>query len=203
MLALLASIRLRATMDRKKPIVHGMSPIMNTKSHALPESDGTSDLINQVHKARKNLEENKSKSHAVLRAIKAMEIIAQERLERADQEKVKVSEIADRQIEETMRQIRSIVGSFSHETQNAPKPWLDKISEFTQQINSAAANSPLAQRQRRFVNSVGKGDCVYVLSLNCQGYVQKIRRKKQTIILLINGKEVEVPFTQIWPAKKI
>ena len=132
-----------------------------------------------------------------------MEVITRERLERAQQEKAKVTEIADRQIEETMRRIRRLVGAFSHEMQNAPALWLDKISEFTQQINLAAANSPLAQRQQRFINSVGKGDSVYVLSLNCEGSVQKIRRKKQTFILLINGKEVEVPFTQIWPTKKV
>ena len=55
-----------------------------------------------------------------------------------------------------------------------------------------------------FVNAdaviVGKGDTVYVMALDREAIVQRISRKRQMMVLLMDAKQVQVPFTEIWEA---
>ena len=81
--------------------------------------------------------------------------------------------------------------------QNAPKPWTQTAAEFLQQIEQAAQSTTLARRRAEFVESVRTGDRVCVMPFKRPGIVQRIRRKRRIMTVLLDGKQAEVPFTQI------
>jgi hypothetical protein len=108
---------------------------------------------------------------------------------------------ANAEIERSMHKVRAILNDYLTEAQNAPKPWNELAETLRKQIAEAAADTTLARRQASFAETVQTGDTVFVMSFNRIGTVLKIRRKKQTFALLIEGKQVEVPATDIYPAK--
>ena len=143
-----------------------------------------------------------------------MYVLADQRLRRTEAERNILMHQADAEIDKSMCKVREILKEYHTEAQNAPKPWNERAEKLQQQIAeiaaatavrqaTAASNAAttLAQRQTQFVETVQTGDTVYVMSFNRTGTVLKIRRKKQTLVLLIEDKQVEVPATDIYPAE--
>jgi len=130
-----------------------------------------------------------------------MYVLADQRLRRTEEERNIIMHQADAEIDKSMRKVREILKEYHTEAQNAPKPWNERAEKLQQQIAEAAAATTLAQRQAQFVETVQTGDTVYAMSFNRTGTVLKIRRKKPTLVLLIEGKQVEVPATDIYPAE--
>ncbi|MBN1844728.1 MAG: hypothetical protein JW810_03525 [Sedimentisphaerales bacterium] len=161
--------------------------------------DQVGELINQVQSLRADAEQKRQRARQILQAVRAMHLLADQRLRRTDEERRQVFSQADEQIEQVLRQVRQAAVTLLHEMQNAPKPWSERAVEFAGQIQRAAAQSPLARRQADFVETVRTGDSVYALPLAAVGVVCKIRRAKGTMILLLAGKEAEVAFGDIWP----
>ena len=158
------------------------------------------ELFNQMQRIRQESEENRIKTQATLERAKALLILASERAERIAQERSKLKEQSDREIDESMNKIRKLMNEFARDTQNAPKPWDERVKEFKQKIDLAAAGMPLAARQAKFIENVRKGDTVYVMALDREAIVQRISRKRQMMVLLMDAKQVQVPFTEIWEA---
>ena len=104
---------------------------------------------------------------------------------------------ANRQIDKSMTQVRRIAADFARQMQNAPKPWTQTADQFLQQIELTAQSTTLAQRRAEFVESVRTGDRVSVTPFKRSGIVQRIRRKRRIMTVLLDGKQIEVPFTQI------
>ena len=85
---------------------------------------------------------------------------------------------------------------------NAPKPWSEHAEQLIKEVNDAAQSTPLAVRQAKFAQSVHKGDTVYVIPFKRNGIVDKINQKRRTVRILIEGKQVQVRFDQIWEAQE-
>ena len=177
-------------------VIHHARSLLNRRK------DRTSDLINQVQATRAHAEEKRKHAQALLKAAQGMYILTDQRLQRSETERAKLMDQANAEIEKTLRKVRDILNDYMTEAQNAPKPWNELAETLRKQIAEAAAGTTLARRQAQFVKTVQTGDTVYALSFNRTGTVLKIRRKKQTLVLMIEGKQVEVPATDIYPAKK-
>jgi len=176
-------------------VIHHARSLLNKRK------DRTSDLINQVQATRAHAEEKRKHAQTLLKAAQGMYVLADQRLRRTEAERNIIMHQADAEIDKSMRKVREILKEYHTEAQNAPKPWNERAEKLQQQIAEAAAATTLAQRQAQFVETVQTGDTVYAMSFNRTGTVLKIRRKKQTLVLLIEGKQVEVPATDIYPAE--
>ncbi len=160
--------------------------------------DGSAELINQVQATRESAEENRKESERVLESAKGIQHLASERLERAGKEQAELMNRADKEIDREMRKIRSVTNEFVRTMQSAPKPWSQKCLDFAKTIENTAASTPLAKRQAEFIETIHTGDTVYVIPFKKEALVQRIRRKKSKMMVLLDGMQVDVPFTDIW-----
>lgn len=163
--------------------------------------DGSSELINEVQLSRQEAQKKRSQAQTLLDAAKGMNILAAERLEQTALERAGLTKQANREIEKTMREVRALVNEFSIRMRNMPKPWNERVEEFTRLIYETAAGTPLAARQAEFVAKVRKSDSVYIAMFRRNAVVLKIHRKRKTMIVLMDDKQAEVPFADIYEAR--
>ncbi len=60
-----------------------------------------------------------------------------------------------------------------------------------------ASGTALAQRHADFIASLRRGDSVYVVPFKREGIVERIRRSRGTIVVLVDSKEVEIPVREV------
>ncbi|MHC4060570.1 MAG: endonuclease MutS2 [Planctomycetota bacterium] len=161
------------------------------------EADDTSDLINQVQTTRQAAEQKRSEAEAMLEEAMQTRTQAAEQLARAREEGVRLSRQADKQIDESVRKVRRLVEDFAAEMRNAPKTWSERTEALADKVSLAAASTPLAVRHTKFIESLRRGDGVYVIPFKREGIVYRIHRKRQTITVFVEGKQVETPFAEI------
>jgi len=177
--------------------------IKKAKSLIQRDPDGTSELINQVQTTREDAEQKRSDAQEILDEAKKLHGQADERLDQLKHQERMVTEQANREIDKSMTNVRTIVGDFIRQMQNAPKPWSEHLEELHQQIVRAAASTPLAIRQAEFIKTLRKGDTVYVIPFRRNGIVDRINQNRRTITLLLEGKQLRISFTEVWePDKK-
>jgi len=161
------------------------------------DADGTSELINQVQATRADAERKRRRAQRLLDQARQLRAKARAELERLDRRHKLLAEQADNQIDKSMSQVRQLVDDFSRRMQNAPKPWRQYADELCRQIEHAAASTPLAARQAEFAQQVRKGDRVYVVPFGREAIVLRTNRKRKRFSVLLEGKQLEVPFSQV------
>ncbi len=161
------------------------------------ESDGTSELINQIQATREDAEEKRSEAQSILDEAHAVRSEATERLQRIEEEGKRLRKQADHEIEDSMQAIRRVVEEFAAEMHNAPGVWSQKAKSLSERVIELAAGTPLAQRQADFIATLRRGDSVYVVPFKREGIVERIRKSRQTIVVFVDSKEVELPFRDV------
>jgi DNA mismatch repair protein MutS2 len=172
--------------------------VINQASSLLEtESDGTSELINQIQATREDSERKRSEAQSLLDEAQAVRVRADETLQRVEEEGRRLHAQADQEIDSSMQAVRRVVEAFAAEMQNAPGLWQQKAKDLAGKIGELAAGTPLAQRQADFVESLRRGDSVYVIPFRREGIVERIRRKRGTIEVLVDSKQVEVSCAEV------
>ncbi len=161
------------------------------------ESDGTSELINQVQAIREEAERKRSASQSALDEAKEMRGRMRKRLARVRDQQRRLQGQADHEIDRSMRAVRGLMVAFATEMQNAPQTWTRRIAEVVERISELAASTPLAVRHAEFIETLRRGDSVYVVPFKREGVVERIRRKRETIVVFLDSKQVEVPFQDV------
>ncbi len=127
------------------------------------ESDGTSDLINQIQATREDAERKRSEAQSLLDEAGVARSEAAERLQRVEDEGRRLRGQADREIDTSMQAIRRLMEEFAAEMQNAPGTWSQKAQDLAGKVAELAASTPLAQRHAEFIGALRRGDTVYVV----------------------------------------
>jgi len=161
------------------------------------EADGTSELINQIQAIREDAERKRTEAQSLLDEAKAVRSDARERLRHVEEEGRRLKEQADREIDETMQAVRRLVAEYAATMHNAPNPWSGKAHELAENVADLAAGTPLAQRHAEFIASLRRGDSVYVTPFRREGTVERLRKSRGTIVVLVDSKEVELPFQEV------
>jgi DNA mismatch repair protein MutS2 len=161
------------------------------------ESDGTSQLINQIQAIREDSESKRSAAQTSLDEALQVRTRLRDRLARVRDQEQRLHEQADREIDEAMKTVRDVVDAFMAGMRNAPQTWSRKAEELAERVGELAAATPLAQRHAQFIEGLRRGDSVYVLPFRREGVVERLRQKRQTVVVLVNSKEVEVSFQEI------
>jgi len=161
------------------------------------ESDGTSELINQIQATREDAEQKRSKAQSILDEADATRSEAAERLRRAEEEGRQLRKQADREIDDSMQAIRRVIEEFAAGMQNAPAAWSQKAKTLAERVTELASGTAMAQRHADFIAALRRGDSVYVVPFRREGIVERIRKSRQTIVVLVDSKEVEVPFREV------
>ena len=161
------------------------------------EADGSTELINQVQMTREASERNRTETQKVLDDAKRLQTHASEELSRARDEGQRLKNQADEQIDESMRQVRRLVEDYMGQMQNAPKTWKDRTNEFAERVTDVAASMPLAVRHAQFMEGLSAGDCVYVIPFKREAIVERIRRNRRIVVVLMEGKQLQVSFEDI------
>ncbi len=159
-------------------------------------------LFSQVQALRVQTEEKHQQTHALLEQAKAVQRVALERLEVSKQQQAKLQQRADEEIQQTMLQVQKLCDQYTIEMQNAPKLWKDTGEAFIKQLSQQVSQTNLAQRQAAFLEKVSAGDRVYVDCFSKNAVIEKIRRKKESAVVLIDGKQLEVPLKELWQAMR-
>jgi DNA mismatch repair protein MutS2 len=172
--------------------------IDKAKTMLSANADNAGELINQVQSAREDAERKRINAQQMLDDAERLRKLASERLAEAQRQQKILAEQADKQIDKTMHQVRKLVEEFAAQMRNAPKLWSEQAERFAAQILNVADSTPLAARHAKFTESLRKGDTVYVAPFRRTGTVYRIFRNRKTVAVFISGREVEVPFAEIW-----
>ena len=173
--------------------------INNAKGLISEDFSHTSVLINRIQSTRVAAEKSREDAETALENIRKIENEKSDELVKIKTERERISYIADQELDRSMKQVKRAVDSYLDSIKNAPKELTDKSQEFLDNIEEAASNTPLAIRHAKFIESVKKGDYVYVIALRQDAMVHKINKKRQIMELAVNRKHVVVPFDQIAP----
>ena len=171
--------------------------IKQAESLAQQETDGTSELINQVQQTRALAEDKRQQADSLLAHARDMREEAADRLDKMRAEEKCLRERAEHELERSMREVRDVTKDLRQQTEQIPKPLRDDIDTVCERLLSIAADTPLAARHQAFVDDLKRGDRVYVLPFRCEAIVERIRRKKQSVTLMMDGKQLQIPFEQI------
>jgi DNA mismatch repair protein MutS2 len=171
--------------------------VKEAESQLAEEADGTSELINQIQATREDAERKRTAAQAALDEAKETRGRVRKRLTRVREQEKRLQEQADREIDESMRAVRELTEAFAGQMQNAPQRWGGKARELAERVSKLAAGTPLAVRHAEFIASLRRGDSVYVVPFKREGVVERIRRKRETIVVFLDSKQVEVPFNEV------
>lgn len=161
------------------------------------ESDGTSELINQIQATREDAERKRTGAQDALDEANEIRRRVRKRLARVREGERQIKQQADREVDDTMRAVRAAVGEFAGQMQNAPQVWSRKIEQLVERVSDLAASTPLAVRHTKFIETLRRGDSVYVIPFNREGMIERIRPKRQTIVVFLGSKQVEIPFKDV------
>ncbi|MBN1362878.1 MAG: hypothetical protein JW993_19930 [Sedimentisphaerales bacterium] len=161
------------------------------------ESDGTTELINQIQATREDAERKRTDAQALLDDAKQTRARVVKRLSRVRDEGRRLKQQADREIDDSMREVRELADAFAAEMHNAPQQWSQKASQLAAQISKLAASTPLAVRHEKFIESLRRGDSVYVIPFKREGIVERVRRSRRTIVVFVESKQLELPFKDV------
>jgi DNA mismatch repair protein MutS2 len=177
----------------------GMHKDVLKKAQSLLEtqSDGTSQLINQIQAIREDSESKRVQAQSSLDEAQQIRTRLRERLARVRDHEQLLRQQADREIDEAMKTVRDAVDTFMTDMRNAPQTWSQKAEGLSQRVGELAAATPLAQRHAKFIEGLRRGDCVYVIPFRREGVVERLRQKRQTVVVLVDSKEVEVSFQEV------
>ena len=161
------------------------------------EADGTSELINQIQATREDAERKRSEAQSLLDEAGTVRSEAIAKLQHVQEEGRRLQQQADREIDDSMQAVHQLIEAFATEMQNAPAAWSQKAREFAEKTAALAAGTPLAQRHADFIASLRRGDSVYVIPFRREGIVERVRKKRGTIEVFVDSKQVEVPFREV------
>jgi len=161
------------------------------------ESDGTSELINQIQATREDAERKRSEAQTMLDEAHVVRSEAADRLQQVEEEGRRLKKQADREIDDSMQAIRRVIEEFMAQMQNAPGAWSQRAKTLAEKVTELAAGTPLAQRQADFIATLRRGDSVYVVPFRREGIVERIRKNRETIVVFVDSKEVELPFRDV------
>ena len=177
----------------------GMDHSVISQAQALlaKNQDASSDLINQVQKTRELAERKRRKAQTLLDKAKHMRVQAAERLTEINEQEKRLEHQANHEIDRTLQQVRDLMAQFERTMGNAPKTWHEKARSLKEELHAVTASTPLAQRHQAFVDTLKKGDSVYAIPFKRVGLIDRIRRKRKIVIILVDGKHIELGFHQI------
>jgi len=161
------------------------------------EADGTSELINQIQATREDAERKRAAAQDALDEAQDIRRRMRKRMTRIREGERQIKQQADREVDDTMRAVRAVVAEFAGQMQNTPQVWSRKIEHLVERVSKLAASTPLAVRHAKFIETLRRGDTVYVIPFNREGMIERIRPKRQTIVVFLGSKQVEVPFKDI------
>jgi DNA mismatch repair protein MutS2 len=161
------------------------------------ESDGSSELINQIQATREDAERKRSEAQSLLDQAGVKRAEAAERLRRVEDESRRLRNQADREIDTSMQAVRRLTEEFAAQMQNAPGAWTQKAQELAAKVAELAAGTALAQRHSEFIAALRRGDTVYVVPFRREGTVERVRKSRGTIVIFVDSKQVEVPFREV------
>jgi DNA mismatch repair protein MutS2 len=161
------------------------------------QSDGTSQLINQIQAIREDSESKRTQAQSSLDEAQQIRTRLRERLARVRDHEQLLHQQVDREIDDTMKTVREAVDSFMADMKNAPQTWNQKAEGLAKRVNELAASTALAQRHAQFIEGLRRGDCVYVIPFRREGIVERLRQKREKVVVLVDSKEVEVSFLEI------
>jgi DNA mismatch repair protein MutS2 len=161
------------------------------------ESDGTSEFINQIQATREDAERKRSEAQSLLDEAGTVRAEAIEKLQHVQEEGRRLQEQADREIDDSMQAVHRLIEDFAGEMQNAPAAWSQKARAFAEKAAELAAGTPLAQRHADFIATLRRGDTVYVVPFKREGIVERVRKKRGTIEVFVDSKQVELPLRDV------
>lgn len=177
----------------------GMPQTIIGKAQSLlaEQADGTAELINQVQSTREAAERNRAETQKTLDEARQLQKAASEQLARVREEGERLKAQADEEIDNAMREVRRLIHEFAAQMQNAPKPWSERAGELAEKVSEMAAGTPLAVRHMKFIESLRAGDTVYLIPFRRECVVDRVHRRRKTVVLLMQSKQLEVPFEDI------
>src|SRR4029079_4955299 len=103
-----------------------------------------------------------------------------------------LQEEADHLVDEEIKAARSLLAMPLREFTNAPQPYGQKAKELLEALDFILGRSPLARRRLKYIETLKKGDIVYVPRYRRRCVVQKVDRARKQIFVAMGELRAEI-----------
>ena len=156
-----------------------------------------SDLIAELQKTRKAIEDDRERAHQALQEAEALKGQLAGKI-RAAEAKARVSRReAEREIDERAKALRSRVLEALRRLRNAPAPFADRARAVEAVLEDEVSRTPLAARRIEFANALTRDDLVHVIPFGETCRVRSINKTKRRLAVVLGHNVVEVSFDDV------
>jgi DNA mismatch repair protein MutS2 len=162
--------------------------------------DGTQKLMDGISRARTRVEAELDRSRAEAQDLKTIKREIEETRNEVAWRKKLLEEEAEREIDSTLRGARDDALALVGKLRNVPAPHLETVDKLERILDQLVERTSLAEKRRAFVDTLKKGDLVYIPRFREQCRVVKIGKKDGTVHVGYRNMTVVIPYREVmWP----
>lgn len=155
------------------------------------------DLLRKAQSFRRAAQQEKEQTAMLHQEAQRIKVQAEEMREAAKAERGEIRGEADAYVDETLQQVRLAVRHFMRQMGEAPGPWRQTAVALWGEVEKIAARTTVGKRRTEFIKGLRTGDYVYLTKFGRQAMVLRIQRKKETLTVTMDGRELEVHYEQV------
>lgn len=172
--------------------------ILEEAGRVLKEEDGESrELIRKMQESRFEAERRRSQAERIREKARGLKKKYEEQLEEMEMRKSLLTQEAEMEIDRILQKARLRLLEIAKKLKNVPKPFQETVGLLEKTLYEELSTSPLGKKRRTFINSLKKGDMLYIPRYGQRGRVKKIDKKAERILVQLGSLLVEVGFDEV------
>ena len=155
------------------------------------------EFIDQLMESRVALEKTREESDRRLGRAKNLQKAAEERLRHLEKKERRVKGEAEDVVDEALKRLASDADPLLRELQSVPNALKPTVERLRKLVQSAIRESSVGKKRRELIESLKKGDKVFVPRFGQECSVKKIRRSDERMTVMVGNLAMEIGFDEV------
>ena len=157
----------------------------------------TEEMIDQLMESRVALEKSRRESDQRLNRSRNLEKAASERIRHLEKREGRLEREADQLADSVVRDLQVKADPFLRELGNVPKALKPAADGLRRIIGEALKETSLGKKRRAFIETLKKGDRVWVPKFEQYGFVRKFHRGDEKISVEVGKMTMEIAYDDV------
>lgn len=162
--------------------------------------EGVRELMDGIARARIQVEAELDRTREEAQDLKELKEKITHTQSEVAQKKAFLEEQAEREIDRAVRHAREEALEIVRKLHNVPAPHKALVADLEQTLRSMLERTPLSGKRRAYIDTLRKGDLVYIPRFREKCRVIKVRKKESKVEVEYRNMVVDIAFDEvIWP----
>ncbi len=162
--------------------------------------EGVRELMDGIARARIQVEAELDRSREEAQELKELKETITRTRDEVAQKKALLEEQAEREIDTAVRRAREEALELVRKLHNVPAPHKELVEGLENTLRSMLDRTPLSDKRRAFIDTLKKGDLVYIPRFREKCRVVKLKKKDAKLEVEYRNMVVDIAFDEvIWP----